>query len=756
MEKVSARIAEVLEARKSQVPVIEREIARWGKIQSLLADLERAVGELRLADDHNPAIADVASLDVPELSKVVTETLAALAVVRARVGRRTINIGVGGRARNGKSTLLQSLSGLDDRQIPTGRGQAVTAVRSTIYHSPTRSEALLTMHSESSFCDEVVAPYHDVLALPAAPRTIDEFAAYAYPDSAGQLEGGADEHPKFGPMLTRLREMQQSLPSYRQHLTGALRKVELADLREWVAYPPGGDENSVAVPGRRYLAVRNADITCAFPVGDVADRGLVDLPGLGELVPRAEERHLAGLVNEVDFVLTVKRPTDTNAMWDTQDSQALRLIAQAGGAAKTRDFAAILVNSGDCLKVNVDALLADLTKRLNEGQDAKSYWVITADAADPVVVRDQVLRVVLDHLATALRRMDAAVMEHAVASSAAAQERLLAEVNRALAALRSIMIPTSIQELLAKAKSLRTEVATSLQEWVEQLREQAGEDYVDAEFYDRVAEIQNAVRSWIIDGFGEGLEAWTTRALGEMRLHKSNASFAEYTLNGIRVEISRRFSAIDDVLLRRRQEFWSGLTGALGPRFGRLLEHGDPEQVLRGLAERLREAPDPCPSLAESLDLVLDVRLDYRTRVLPQVRQALDVLLPHPGEGRAGELASILDVPLSEEGATEIYTMISNLARQAVHDAARVLSQEPGTTALVLFAYGEQFEDSFIRSDVSEAEFLRLTEAFRDQMWPAETGGPAIATARVQHARTVLNNVKRALEDNRDQFPGIR
>jgi hypothetical protein len=144
---------------------------------------------------------------------------------------------------------------------------------------------------------------------------------------------------------------------------------------------------------------------------------------------------------------------------------------------------------------------------------------------------------------------------------------------------------------------------------------------------------------------------------------------------------------------------------------------------------------------------VLDVRLDYRTRLLPQVRQALDVLLPHPGEGHTSELASIIDVPLSKEGAAEIYTIISNLARQAVHDSARVLSQEPGITALVLFAYGEQFEDSFIRSDVSEAEFLRLTEAFRDQLWPAETTGPAVATARVQHARTVLAQVKRAVEE---------
>jgi len=54
---------------------------------------------------------------------------------------------------------------------------------------------------------------------------------------------------------------------------------------------------------------------CTFPIDEVVDLGLVDLPGLGELVPRAEEHHLRGLINDVDFVLVVKRPTDTNALW---------------------------------------------------------------------------------------------------------------------------------------------------------------------------------------------------------------------------------------------------------------------------------------------------------------------------------------------------------------------------------------------------------------------------------------------------------
>jgi hypothetical protein len=75
-----------------------------------------------------------------------------------------------------------------------------------------------------------------------------------------------------------------------------------------------------------------------------------------------------------------------------------------------------------------------------------------------------------------------------------------------------------------------------------------------------------------------------------------------------------------------------------------------------------------------------------------------------------------------------------------------VLAREPSTTGLVLFAYGEQFEDSFIRSQDSEAEFLRLTDAFRDQLWPDMVTGPMAATARVQRARAALVGLRRALD----------
>lgn len=722
MGEVHDRIDAVLAARRQRLPVIEREQARWADIAALLADLTESLQNAAETDGDHPGIAF--DVDGAELESIAAEAQAALATTRARVGRHTVNIGVSGRARNGKSTLLQSLSGLGDEQIPTGRGQPVTAVRSRILHSDTSRAAQLTMHTERSFCAEVAAPYFRELGLVPAPRTVADLARF---DLAGALAGLPAQAPT--PVKVRLEEMRESLPSYRDLLTGEVRHVDVDDLRRWVAYPvrePG------AVPDRRYLAVRDAVIVCPFPLTEVVALGLIDLPGLGELVPEAEEHHLAGLENDVDFVIVVKRPDQTNAMWAREDQAGLDLIARACGAAAVRDFMTILVNTGGCDAVDIEALLGDVRHRLNEGVDDRNYHVWTADTADREVVARDVLGRALAHLAEALPRMDAAVIDRALARCEQARGELAARLDRLLASLRGISRPTALEELIQRADAVQDELVVSVQDWVEELRRRTGDTFEDEDFLARVEQLQEEIRGWALDGFGIGRQAWIERAHVEMRKAGASAKVSTDSLNGVRTEIARRFGDIDDVLLRRREEFWSSLADALRPRLAGLLRGADGQRALAALAAALREAPDPCPHLAATVETALDVRLDYRTRVLPQMRRVLDVVRPEGVDPGTGRVRTALVVAPTPDGAADLYAQIADLARQAIYEAGVLLARETQTMALALLAYGEQFEDTFIRSESSVAEFRRLVGVYRDELWPDERTGPPTATAKVQ------------------------
>ncbi|MGW3206726.1 hypothetical protein [Streptomyces sp. NPDC001135] len=748
MEDVGRRLEEVLRRRRTLLPRVDAEVERWEAVRDGVSVLRKAVTDAAAELDA----AGLGELDVEELARLADGSLAELRIVRARLVRRTVNIGVSGQARNGKSTALQSMSNLGDDQIPTGAGGPVTAVRSRILHSATRREALLTMHTEASFCELVLAPYATALSIGPLLADLDDLARFDFARHRAELADHED-NSVLGPMLVRLEEMRDGLPSFRRLLTGQTLRVELEELRAWVAYPKENTPDA----DRRYLAVRDAEIHCPFPLPELTSLGLYDLPGLGEIVPSAEEHHLAGLQNDVDFVLVVKRPTDGNQLWKTEDAKALGLIGRARGAAALQDFATILINNGAIDEEPLHALKDDILKRVNNGVPDSALRVREADAADRGGMRG-ILADSLEHLCEALPRMDAAVVERGSGVCRANAAALARTTEDALTLLRSVITPTPTEVLIDRAAGLRRGLVAALGAWVAELAVRASATFDDAEFRMRAEGIHDEVCTWAEHGFGEGVDTWAERALAEMNVEAGAAVFAERALNAVRVDIAQRFAEMDAIMAARREEFWQGLVDALAKELGGLLDlAGGPSVTLRTLADQLRDADAVCPTLVRSLDFALDIHLDYRTRALPKVRYALSALQPEPAAGTPGALGQLLPVERSLAGVRELHRKLSEQAVGASYDASRSVVEEGRTIAQALFAYGEQFEDAFIRSEDAEKEFRRLAESFRDQLWPhGDTSGSGLATLRIQRVRGALTTIRRSLGEagGRHDFAG--
>ena len=124
---IQEKIAQLLERRSTQLPKVSQEITRWEKLAKDVNALNDVVVELR----NYSATPDALKLELQgfksdEILRDIAKVSELLHILEARFSRKTINIGVSGRARVGKSTLLQSISGLSDEQIPTGSGLPVT------------------------------------------------------------------------------------------------------------------------------------------------------------------------------------------------------------------------------------------------------------------------------------------------------------------------------------------------------------------------------------------------------------------------------------------------------------------------------------------------------------------------------------------------------------------------------------------------------------------------------------------------------
>ncbi len=134
----------------------------------------------------------VSSKSVDEMRERLNSAISRQHRLHARFSRETVNLGVSGQARVGKSQLLQTISGLADDALPTGTGTPMTAVRSQITNS-TESVARLSMHDSLSFRAEVVRRYHDEVGLHGLPETVEQFrtsvlALSACPNPSQTLE----------------------------------------------------------------------------------------------------------------------------------------------------------------------------------------------------------------------------------------------------------------------------------------------------------------------------------------------------------------------------------------------------------------------------------------------------------------------------------------------------------------------------------------------------------------------------------------
>jgi hypothetical protein len=733
-DDVEARLDVILDERRRLLPGVRAEVTRWQTVDEQLAGLAAAVEALRTHATTPAELGEALAFPFAEAREGVAEAVRLLRVLETRFARDTVTIGVSGQARVGKSTLLQSVSGLGDEQIPTGQALPVTAVRSRIFHSPDLRRATLRLHSFETFVADVVAPYHAELDIPGLPASPDEFRRWSYPaPERAEQTGSGPDRPSWLAMLNRLRAMQASFPTYEHDLTGGERVVALEELRGWVAYPTH-DEERAGLVARRYLAVRDVRIDCPFPHARVRRLGIVDLPGLGEFAARAEQHHLGGLQNEVDAVLMVKRPVEGMAYWGDADARGLDLVDSARGFVAQRDFVFLLLNTGDTSSGLVRALRDHIRGQVNSGDPDRFFRVLEADAANPADVYARVLSPVLAHLVERMPAMDADTFAGTRAELRATAQRievLADDVGRVLSSVAQSSGSVA-EDLDVRARRLRQDLSGALVALVTELRAQARAVGEDQDYTDAVERAYAGARDWITGGLGVGEQAWRDEALRTMTVDRNSSRFAGDELNRVRVEISSCFEEIDVYFAARVRALWERIAAILATHTGTLLDEVASEEALRRFAEQLAQASEPCPRLRRAVEQLLTVRLDYRSQLHPRVRAELDGLTLQERDPVTGEQRNRVVVEITSDGAEQLYAFVVQMAEQAAYLTKKALLLREGVTpALVLHAAAEQLEDTMIRSGDSEREFKRLARSYRDEIWPGVFGEIDAANARV-------------------------
>jgi len=289
---------QVVTARKEVAPRLREIVEQARKCVGALGDLANAAIEIDGAT--GPLMESI------EQCRGRLNAIAERAQLRfERYDTGLISIAIGGIEKSGKTTLLKTLTGIED--LPAAK-ERCTAVCCEIIYDQTQSAFDLEFHSVTEFCQGVLLPLiqrfdmalgedNADLRIRVAPDSLEEFAALALP-SLGRFV----PQTKSWLYLRDLTDLQQNLAEVR-HLanTAPRRALQLQELRQWVA-----NSNDPKVKAR-VATVARCTIRTRFEGGSDNLRW-IDTPGVDDPSPLARERSLRTIGRDADLLVVATMP----------------------------------------------------------------------------------------------------------------------------------------------------------------------------------------------------------------------------------------------------------------------------------------------------------------------------------------------------------------------------------------------------------------------------------------------------------------
>ncbi|MDR1924700.1 MAG: hypothetical protein LBQ66_10015 [Planctomycetaceae bacterium] len=343
MTSRTEKIDAILASRLSVTEKNGQTITQLDNVRTGLRSIQKILPKIRPKIENDSEKLQL----IENISKTVDDRLCEidscrndLVQLKNRFERKTLNIGIVGQARQGKSTFIQSLTGLEDSEIPTGsQGHCTGAPSAVVYHDKDTTYAVLELFDERDFMDRVIRPYYERMKIgDPIPVTLDDFADDALPESLPDSSGNKATGEEF---LKRLKFRQDNLAQYRELLKGGERHITKSEIRSYIAQED--------IDGKKlcnWLAVKKATIYCRFPntTQDIGKITICDTPGLGDFVSGAEEQLVKTVGDNLDFVLFLRRPDAVGAIIKPEDTNLYDLITTAFTELSTAEWSYFIVN----------------------------------------------------------------------------------------------------------------------------------------------------------------------------------------------------------------------------------------------------------------------------------------------------------------------------------------------------------------------------------------------------------------------------
>ncbi|MEE4355369.1 MAG: dynamin family protein [Desulfococcaceae bacterium] len=691
---VKVIISDILKKRHERVTALEVLRRDLGGLETALENLLNIAGGGQIPDDF-VSVTSTVSRDLNGIQEEISHLKTSLSNLIRRFRRDTVNIGVAGAARQGKSTLLQRISGLKDTEIPTSDELPCTGAKSRIFHSEGQPHAKIDFYTENEFLKEIIHTYFDRLHL-SKPSSLDSFSKPLPPPND---KDSADRN-LYNAMYDRLKRIHSAFPSFREYLSKPAEVLELKDIPEYVTQSDGRT---------KYLAVKTANIYTKFPQQDVSGLCLVDLPGL-EAAQGHEKKLADSLEHEVDAVILVKKPSPEGTQYDSDDYKVIDLIDHAVREVELADWLFLVLNLLDkgSNEKQVQLLKNDPPKTLSR------FNILTGNCKEPEQVEKQVFSPVLTHLEQNLKKIDSKFVKTLSEKMKGISDRISKTVEDSKGKLK----PDQGDEMQAEYQNLAEEFFDNVKETVEELIDASRPEnsQIGDEFKRKIEEIcSNAEENASIPTHKE-LEkrykvyrAWESAV--QEKLHYLRSALSEFLAKNIDKYLSEQVNdAVEKVL---KGIFKDSLSSIL-PESAKT---EDPFEMVRKILAELFDR-SRLPKLYDAFDYIARFNFSYHSHFHHRVRKEMWRLDTFDGTYVDRIIPKDRSKPL-EELAQEIERGLQVTYKETVYGISGKLGEEmQADPANAIFSLVEEIGDRLVRREKIKTEWYNFIYKIRGKIWP--------------------------------------
>ena len=534
-----------------------------------------------------------------------------------RFSRKELHISFIGRAGQGKSLVMQNISGLSGNVIPSAEGSDCTGAKSIVTNNPAAAftTAKIEFFSQMEMIETVNNYLENIFHGAYQVGSIDDIKNLPLAEMRSRLDF---TQVKENELIVQLEKYVLHIGDFEAAL-GTTREVAEQDIEKYVAQYKSGDTSQKYFT---YLGVKLANIICKFPKKDAGKIVLVDTIGLGATSPGTEEKMLDTVENDSDAIIFMFRPDSVRPRLSNDEINIIDTVSKRISPEYAKEMFFRVLNRVTSGKGENANYIPEIQREISN-RNFPVAMVLVADCKSPEEVESELLTPILEQLSRRIGNVDELLINRFNELG----EKLHGEYQTIVDALDKILVGAANEDI---KRALFPEIENTYRvKILNALRTLYKNNYYAIREHSCPAWEAASKQSLKYIFKSIPAKSKIISLLNDGTINPHNA--VEYCTDLMRIQIINRFLELDATLEILVHETKSEVINILADddkgRLGKVfpLENHSPEEWIDGFTEKT-ECAKKYPLLMKALTSLKDFTINVQGFLIYEIRRNLDVI----------------------------------------------------------------------------------------------------------------------------------